>query len=405
MSPVRGAARATGATAREAAPAATGPTVVIVADSIVAESGVLTPGWVRIDGRSILDCGQGPPPAPATLRDSTLRLRGTIVPGFVDIHTHGAAGVDFADAATGSIQPAVDWHAGHGTTTIVASLATAPVAELERQLAALAEQTRLGVVRGIHLEGPWLSAAHRGAHAEALLRSPERSEVDRVLENGAVRMVTIAPELPGALATIRTLAEAGIVAAVGHTSCDTATAAAAFDAGARVATHLFNGMPPLHHREPGPVGVALLDDRVFVELILDGHHVAAEAAEIVLRLVGGRLVTVSDSIAATGCPDGDYLLAGGSITVHGGIARTADGRSLAGSTRTLGTAFRSLVEQHGLSLTEAVMATATAPADAMGLPDVGRIRPGAAADLVVLDGLEIAGVMKRGDWLRRPPGA
>lgn len=371
---------------------------VIVADSIVSDSRVLAPGWVRVEGRSVLDCGQGQPPAAADLR-----VDGTIVPGFVDMHTHGAAGVDFSDAATRSIQPAIDWHAQHGTTTVVASLATASADELERQLAALAEQTRDGVMRGIHLEGPWLSAAHRGAHAEALLRIPERSELERVLENGAVRMVTIAPELPGAIAAIRAIVAAGIVAAVGHTSCDTATAAAAFDAGARVATHLFNGMPPLHHRDPGPVGVALLDDRVFVELILDGHHVSPEASEIVIRLVGDRLVAVSDSIAATGCPDGDYVLAGGPIVVRNGEARTADGRSLAGSTRTLDTALRSLVERHGLSLAEAVRATATAPADAMGLSDVGRIRPGASADLVVLDRLQVTGVMKRGTWIRQPP--
>lgn len=377
----------------------TAPPSVFTADTIVTGSLVLSPGWIRVEGARILDCGRGTPPSPATGEAAPVDLGGTVVPGFVDVHAHGAAGVHFADAVDRSIRPAIDWHARFGTTTLLASLATDSVPRLEQQVAALVPLVRDGSLGGVHLEGPWLSHAHRGAHEESLLRSPDAAEVRSLLADPAVRMVTIAPELPGGLDAIDSIVSAGAVAAIGHTSCDLATAQAAFDRGATVATHLFNGMPPLHHRDPGPVAAALLDDRVFAELILDGHHLADEAVAIAARLLGPRLIAVSDSIAATGRPDGDYTLAGSSLSVRGGVARVTDGGSLAGSTITLASAFRALVERHGFSLLEAVVATATAPARAVGLAEAGSIRAGGFADLVVLDGLSVAAVMRLGRWL------
>lgn len=376
----------------------TAPPSVFTADTIVTGSLVLSPGWIRVEGARILDCGRGTPPSPATGEAAPVDLGGTVVPGFVDVHAHGAAGVHFADAVDRSIRPAIDWHARFGTTTLLASLATDSVPRLEQQVAALAPLVRDGSLGGVHLEGPWLSHAHRGAHEESLLRSPDASEVRSLLADPAVRMVTIAPELPGGLDAIDSIVSAGAVAAIGHTSCDVATARSAFDRGVTVATHLFNGMPPLHHRDPGPVGAVLLDDRVFAELILDGHHLADETVAIAARLLGPRLVAVSDSIAATGRPDGDYALAGSLVSARGGIARVGGG-SLAGSTITLASAFRALVERHGFSLLEAVVATSTAPARALGLPEVGSIRAGGFADLVVLDDLTVAAVMRRGRWL------
>lgn len=372
---------------------------VLSADTVVHVTGAWSPGWVRIDGAVIADCGPGLPPPDSR----STHIAGTIIPGFVDIHSHGAGGADFSAAAQSGIQPALDWHAAHGTTSVVASLATAPIALLEAQVIALDARVRDGRLRGIHLEGPWLSPGHRGAHDEALLRAPHRPDVERLLSlTDSVRMVTIAPELPGALDAIRAIVGAGRVAAIGHTSCDSATAIAAVDAGATVATHLFNGMPALHHREVGPVGVALLDERVFVELILDGHHLSAAAVEVALKLAGRRVMAVSDSIAATGCPDGDYGLAGSAIEVRDGVARTSVTGSLAGSTSTLDTAFHALVRHHSRSLAEAVFATSTAPAAAMGLTDVGRIEAGASADLVVLHDLRVRAVMKRGEWVTPP---
>lgn len=388
-------------------PMTTGHVSVLTADTIITGSLILRPGWIRVEGARVLDCGRGSPPSmtgPTSIGAAPTTLRGTVIPGFVDIHTHGAAGIHFAEAADCSILPAIDWHAERGTTTLLASLAADEVTRLEEQVAALAPLVRAGGLGGIHLEGPWLSPAHRGAHEESLLRSPDAGEVHRLLADPAVRMVTIAPELPGGIEAIDSIVAAGAVAAIGHTSCDLATARAAFDRGATVATHLFNGMPGLHHRMPGPVGAALLDDRVFAELILDGNHVADEVVAIAARLLGDRLVAVSDSIAATGQPDGDYTLARTAVSVRRGVARVAGGGSLAGSTITLASAFRALVERHGFSLLDAVVATATAPARALGLSEVGSIRAGGFADLVVLDGLTVAGVMRRGAWLTQSVG-
>ena len=374
--------------------------ILLAADSVVADQEVWSPGWIVVEGDLVADCGAGPPPS----AESTEHIAGTIVPGFVDIHSHGAAGLDYSVAAGTSIAPALDWQLAHGTTTVIASLATAPIEQLEKQLIALDQLVRSGRIAGIHLEGPWLSPGHRGAHAMELLRSPGSTEVDRLTSIAdSLRMVTIAPELPGALDAIRTIVTRGCIAAIGHTSCDASTARAAVDAGVTVATHLFNGMPVLHHRAPGPVGVALLDERVFVELVLDGHHLAPETVELALRLAGDRAVAVSDSIAATGYPEGEYMLAGTRVEVRDGLARTTVSGSLAGSTRTLDTAFRTLVRDHSASLPQAVAVTSTTPAKAMGLPDRGCIRSGAAADLIVLHDLEVRGVMKRGKWISAPP--
>lgn len=369
-------------------------TTVLTADAVVAGAALLEPGWVSITGRFIDAVGSGSPPAAATEH-----MAGTLVPGFVDVHTHGAAGLDYATAVDGPIENALRWQVDHGTTSLIASLATAPLDALSRQAGALGALVGHGPLRGIHLEGPWLSTGHRGAHAAELLRAPAAPEVEKLLAStDAIRMVTIAPELPGGIEAVRRLVERGIVAAVGHTSGTADDARRAFDAGATVATHLFNGMPPLHHREPGPVSAALLDDRVFVELILDGNHLAPETVELALRLANGRVMTVSDSIAATGFDDGDYRLAGSLVRVRGGVARTADTGSLAGSTRTLDTAFRMLVEQHGLSLVDASAATSATPARALGLDDVGRIEKGMGADLVLLQDLAVRRVMLSGEW-------
>ncbi|MBB5632822.1 N-acetylglucosamine-6-phosphate deacetylase [Cryobacterium mesophilum] len=379
------------------------PVSVYTADAIVTGSLILSPGWIRVEGARILEVGRGSAPGTVPVTSAPIALRGTVVPGFVDIHAHGAAGLHFAEAVDREIEPAIDWHARRGTTTLVASLATDAFPRMEEQVAALAPLVRDGALGGIHLEGPWLSPEHRGAHEATLLHPPATDEVRRLLADPAVRMVTVAPELPGGLEAIDSIVAAGAIAAIGHTSCDFATATAAFDHGATVATHLFNGMPALHHRMPGPVGAALLDDRVVAELILDGHHLADGTVAIAARLLGDRLVAVSDSIAATGQPDGEYTLAGTAVSVRDGVARVAGGGSLAGSTMTLASAFRALVERQGFSLLEAVLATATVPAGALGLSAVGSIRAGGFADLVVLDGLTVSAVMRRGEWLGATP--
>lgn len=376
--------------------------MLIEAATVVTETESWSPGWLQTRGSRIVAAGAGPAPASASNEES-FSFTGTVVPGFVDIHSHGAAGVDYSDAASGvSLEPALSWQRAHGTTTVVASLATAPLDELSRQVQALSAQVSAGAIRGIHLEGPWLSPAHRGAHSESLLLDPVAADVARLLAlSGGIRMITLAPELPGGIEAIEVIVRAGVVAAIGHTSCDAATASRAFDAGATIATHLFNGMPQLHHREVGPVGAALLDDRVFLELILDGEHLAPAAVDLVFRLAGTRVIAVSDSMAAAGQPDNDYRLAGTNITVRDGVARTGDTNSLAGASEPLHSAFRRLVNDHGLPISVAVASTSARPARALGLADVGHLNPGAQADLIVLDSeLAVLCVLYQGEWVR-----
>lgn len=298
-----------------------------------------------------------------------MTARDLVVPGFVDLHVHGALGHDFASCSADQARTAVAHHAGRGTTTMVASIATgtpdATVAAL-RRLGPLVDE---GVLAGLHLEGPWLSPARRGAHAAELLHAPTPAEVDTYLDAaaGTLRIVTIAPELPGALDAVARLTGAGVVVAIGHTDADTDTVTRAVDAGARLVTHVFNGMPPLHHRAPGPVGVALTDPRLHVEAIVDGHHLDDVTVDLIRRSTGGRMVLVSDAMAATGCDDGRYRIAGSDVVVSDGVAMLADGSSLAGSTSTVLDGFLRLLAT-GTSLDEAVAASSGRALALLGLP-------------------------------------
>ncbi|WP_309616768.1 amidohydrolase family protein [Salinibacterium sp.] len=379
--------------------------MIIQAPSVVTDSVVWSPGWVQIEGRHVVRSGRGIVPRPLQ-GEASVRVQGTIVPGFVDIHTHGANGISYSEAANGvPIESALDWQLKHGVTTTIASLASASMEDLTAQMAALDKYCAAGLIRGVHLEGPWLSPRNRGAHSAKLLRAPAAADVASLLAASRnIRMVTIAPELKGALPAIRAIVRAGAVAAIGHTSSDEATARAAIDAGATVATHIFNGMPQLHHRQMGPVGAALLDPRVFLELILDGHHLSQSAVDLVLGIAKARAMAVSDSIAATGVADGDYSLAGSEIRVRDGTARAVDTDSLAGSTKSLDSAFRRLITENNFTLSEAVGATSTRAAQALGLRDVGHFATGALADLIVLDGsLDVVAVLHQGVWVEGLP--
>lgn len=216
-------------------------------------------------------------------------------------------------------------------------------------------------------------------------------------------MVTIAPELAGAIPIIRWLSESGVVVALGHSNCDADTARAALDAGATVVTHLFNGMREFHHRDPGLAGVALTDERPVVELILDGHHLSHEAQSLAMTLAAGRVALVSDAMQAAGLADGSYEIAGSAVRVQNGIAVLEDGSSIAGSTATLSLGFARMIVQHGVSIAGAVRATSEVPARALGMtaPD---LVAGARADAVVLDPLTMCPtrVLRRGQWLTSP---
>jgi len=422
--------------------------MVLAGGRVVTPSGVLDPGWVRVRDGRIVDVGPGaapPPDAPAagpatgalaTGPEAEVPAAGPeagapagqvvgtsaagfeageamdlggrwLLPGFVDLHVHGGGGASHQDGSPDEVARVVELHRRHGTTTMLASLVTAPLDELERSAAALAELVDDGLVAGVHLEGPFLATARCGAHDPRLLRAPERAAVERLVKagRGAVRMVTLAPELDGGMAAVHQLAADGVIAAVGHTDASYRQTREAVDAGARVATHLFNGMRGLHHREPGPILALLEDERVTVELINDGVHLHPAVVGYVFRTVGpGRVALITDAMAAAGNGDGDYTLGGLPVVVRNGVARLADGSSVAGSTLTMDAALRAAV-QAGVPVPSASKALSATPAGILGLAgELGSIAPGQAADLVVLDGdLAVHATLHRGQWVTDQP--
>ena len=352
-------------------------------------------GWVEVAGDVITAVGEGAPPRTA---DQT--LTGALVPGYVDVHCHGGGGAAFASDDPTDVDIVLAAHRAAGTTSVVASLITASVPVLQRQVAMLAEKVRVGDLAGIHLEGPWLAHGFKGAHSPNLLSDPVPDVVAALFAaaGGTIRMATIAPELPGAMDAIAVMIADHCLPAIGHTAADYATTKAAIGAGATGATHIFNAMPQLEHRDPGPVLAFLDDPRVAVELIFDGIHVSPELAAFVMRTIPDRVVLVTDAMAAAGAPDGDYMLGELPVEVRNRVARLAGKATIAGSTLTLDRAVRNAVAQ-GIPLAQAVRSATSLPADYLSLSGVGRIAVGNRADLVTLDeDAIVTGVMYRGVW-------
>lgn len=375
------------------------PDLVISANRLITPAAVLAPGWLRVRADRIEEVHQGRPPEPASVQVPD----GIVCPGFVDAHVHGGGGDSFTAGTAGAARRVTAVHLAHGTTTMMASLVTDSSQRLHESVAALAPLVRDGTLCGIHLEGPWLSPDHRGAHDAAHLVDPDPALIESLLATGqgTIRMVTLAPELPGGLAAVRQLTEAGVVAAIGHTDATFEQTQAAIDAGARVGTHLFNAMRALHHREPGPV-VALLDaPGTYVEVIADGVHLHPAVIRRVAAAKGERLVLVTDAMAAAAAVDGMYQLGPMAVRVEHGTARLVSTGAIAGSTLTMAAALRYAVRTAELPLADAVRAATATPADMLGLPaTVGRLTPGARADLVVLsDDLDVRRVMRAGRWV------
>lgn len=376
--------------------------MLLRADNVLTGRKSLSPGWIEIVGDSIRALGQGDAPAPVDRDLGPV----TVVPGFVDTHLHGGGGANFSAADPEQTATAVATHRRRGSTSLIASLVTAGPDDLLRQVAALARDVGSGLLDGIHLEGPWLSPQRCGAHQPALMRDPESAEIASVLEagDGTIRMITLAPERAGALAAIEQITAAGVVAAIGHTEATYAQTRAAIDAGATVATHLFNAMRPLDRREPGPVAALLEDERVTVELITDGVHLDPAIYRLVAKAAGHeRISLITDAMAATGMADGRYDLGPLAVDVVGGVARVAGSDTIAGSTATMDEVLRCAVASSGLPREEAVQAavaqTSVNPARALGLPST-ELAAGSAADLVVLDeDLTVRAVMRRGTWM------
>jgi N-acetylglucosamine-6-phosphate deacetylase len=282
----------------------------------------------------------------------------------------------------------------------VASLVTASTDDLVRQVRHLADWTERGELAGIHLEGPWLAPARKGAHDEALLTAPTAEVIAAVLDagRGAVRMATLAPELPGAEEATRQLTEAGVVVAVGHTAADYDTTVAGLGWGARGATHLFNAMPPLNHREPGPILALLRDPAVWLELIADGVHVDAAVIAWTLQTYPERVVLITDAMAAAGFGDGDYLLGKLAVEVRDGVARLTTNGAIAGSTLILAEALKNCLAW-GVRAEHALAASTVQPAAYLGL-DAGRLQIGRTADLVLLDDrLQVQRTLRQGSWV------
>jgi N-acetylglucosamine-6-phosphate deacetylase len=378
---------------------------VLSGGRVVTPEGVLNPGWIRLAGSRIDAVGLGEPPWAPGL--PVTDLRGLwVLPGFVDMHVHGGGGTSFTQGTAEDARTAAAFHRRHGSTTIVASLVTAPLTDLEARSAMLAGLAREDVIAGIHLEGPFLSAARCGAQDPRHMIAPDVAAFERLhaAAAGRLRVITLAPELPGATAVIKAAAGAGVIAAVGHTDATAGVTSAAVDAGASHATHLFNGMRPLHHREPGPAGALLDRDEVSCEVIADGVHLNDTVIRVATRACGpGRLVLITDAMAAAGMPDGRYRLGSVRVDVAGGVARlAAEGRpgAIAGSTATMAGVVRHAVAA-GLPVTDVAAAASTTPARVLAIGDrTGALRPGLDADLVVCDEeFGLRAVMRHGEWL------
>ncbi|MFJ6217035.1 N-acetylglucosamine-6-phosphate deacetylase [Streptomyces sp. NPDC092296] len=375
---------------------------VLTGGRLVLPTGVVGNGLLAVERGRIAAAG----PADGAPVPGALDLTGrTVVPGFVDLHVHGGGGASYASGVAEEALTAARTHLEHGTTTTMASTVTGEIDEVCRQAAVLSELVEDGVLAGVHFEGPFISHQRCGAHRPDLLRDPDPAVVRRLVEaaRGTARMVTLAPELPGGLESVRLLAELGVIAAVGHTDADYATTLRAVDAGATVATHLFNAMPAVHHREPGPIVALLADERVTVELVNDGVHLHPAMLDLAFGAAGAaRVALITDAMGAAGMGDGLYPLGPLQVEVADGVARLVEGGSIAGSTLTLDVAFKRAVTVNGLPLTDAVRALSGNPAALLGLSaDIGSLEAGKYADLVVLDSesYDLVAVMRRGRWV------
>lgn len=364
----------------------------------------LGPGWVQVTDGTVTAVGAGPRPGADVVLDE-----GVLAPGLVDAQINGAFGVDFADADADGWAAVATGLARTGVTAFVPTVITAPVPEIcatLRRFAALRPglEALPGAAHalGVHVEGPFLAPARRGAHREDLLQDPRPDLVASLVEagvRGALRYVTLAPERTGAVEAVRRLRDAGVLVSVGHSDATVAQVRAAVDAGATLATHLYNAQSPLRHRAPGVVGAALSDTRLTCGLIADGHHVAPEALRIAFAARPGGVMLVTDALSALGMPEGTYVLGGDEVVLRTGEpARRTDG-TIAGAACPLDEALGVAVAA-GVGVREAVEAATRVPADALGEPGRGRIAPGLGADLVWLAPHVTGPLRARSTWVR-----
>lgn len=373
----------------------TAPSLLLTDARIFTPAAEIPRGYVALAGDRIAAVGRGTPRRKAgRVRSLEGRL---LLPGFVDLQVNGGGGFDFADPDPARREGAAAFHLGRGTTTLLPTLITDALPRLERALTALAADLlspRGTVPRmpGIHLEGPFLNPNRAGAHPREAIQPARLETFERLWSatGGSIRLLTLAPEIPGALEVVAAAAARGCLVAMGHTDADMGEAAAGIAAGIRHATHLFNAMAPLHHREPGPAGAVLADRRVSVGLIPDGLHVHPAVLALAVRLKGPAAVALTtDAISLAGCSEKDaadrvFTLGTQRVMLKEGRAVTADG-ILAGSLLGMDAALKRMVDSGAARLRDAVRMATETPARLLGLTDRGRIVPGALADLVILE--------------------
>ncbi|MGW0465861.1 N-acetylglucosamine-6-phosphate deacetylase [Streptomyces sp. NPDC003027] len=377
---------------------------VLAGARVVLPTGIVENGRVIVEGGRIGGGGASESREGAPALDLTGHW---VVPGFVDTHNHGGGGASFTSGTVDEVLKGVHTHRLHGTTTTVASFVTGDMDFLGRRAGLLSELAEQGEIAGLHFEGPFISPCRKGAHDETLLRDPDPAEVRKLIDagRGQAKMVTLATELPGGVDSVRLLAEHGVIAAIGHTDATYEQTVEAIDAGATVATHLYNAMPALGHRTPGPIAALLEDERITVELINDGTHLHPAALELAFHHAGpDRVAFITDAMDAAGFGDGRYMLGTLEVEVKDSVARLVEGGSIAGSTLTLDRAFKRAVTVDRLPVESVVRAVSANPARLLGIDDrVGSLEPGKDADLVVLDEkFDLKGVMRKGAWVVEP---
>lgn len=403
-------------------------TKYLIHGAVVTDDGIIEDGLLAVEDDRIVYAGRADhfdepgfePAGMAAANVISLPSGQRILPGLIDVHNHGGNGGDFPSGDEASARIAVDFLHRAGTTTLLASMVTASPEDLLKGIGVYAGLTAEGLLAGIHLEGPFLSHARCGAQNPAFLLDPDLELMSELIEagQGSIVTMTYAPELPGAADLVDLLTRHGVTPSVGHTNCDTPTAAdsleqardgldsTGFDgvSGRPTVTHLFNGMPPMHHRSPGPVAACLRAasaGNAAVELVADNTHLDPETVKTVFDLVGSaNILLVTDSMAAAGLADGQYMLGPSPVTVSNGVATLDATGSIAGGTATLLDVVRRTTAA-GVEFTDALESATAVPAAVLGLTDeVGALRRGLRADVLIVDAdLALQRVMRAGQWL------